>query len=192
MLVLIGAVVSAVALMTLVNHSFAQNESAAPAAGAAAAPGQYKIGIVELQTVMDAYKKQEAEVAKLKSETDKVDADLKAKVEAWQKKQKDFTDKRDTLDQNVARSTEESLHKEYVELQSQTRLAEEQLERRKNLLKRDLLQDIIKTVESIGVRENYHLIMESDPNTRTGVLYFASGLNITQKVVEQLNAQYKP
>ena len=49
------------------------------------------------------------------------------------------------------------------------------------------MADLVKAIEEVGAEGNYHLILEADPETRTGVMYHSPTLNMTQKVVDRLN-----
>ncbi len=48
-------------------------------------------------------------------------------------------------------------------------------------------QEVIKAIQQIGSDENYHLILEGDEGGRSTVIFFATSINITPKVIEKLN-----
>ena len=150
-------------------------------------PDTYKIGIVDLQKVVDGYKKQQSELDKLKAETDVVQEDLNQRKTKFEKEVEEFKKAKDGMSEDARADREAALHSQMLEIDGAFRQAEAELERKKRRLKETILKDITTAVDAIGAAENFHLILEADPETRTGVLYFATPLDITGKVSEYLN-----
>jgi len=160
---------------------------AVPPLHAQSGSGEYTIGIVELQQVMDAYNKRAVEVQKLEQEAkeyqdkfDKLQADFEETVDEFQKA-------KGTMSEEKRTDRELELDSRRRDIQSQVRQAEALLEGKQRRLKQSLLKDIVKAIETVGNRDNYHLILEADPESRTGVLFYSPTLNMTQKVIDELN-----
>ncbi len=188
----ITAIVAVFILSFSMQSAIAQNNAPSAPPAASPASGTFKIGVVELQKVMDSYNRQKDEVAVLEKDAKTKEDALKAKWDQFDQKKKDFESKRATMDEAAANRQESDLQREFTQFQSDIKMAEDDLNRGKQVLKRTLIKDILAAVEAIGAQENYHLVLEADPDTRTGVLYYSSVLDMTQKVVDYLNKQYGP
>ena len=171
--------------------SFAIAAAGMPAFAQEAAGSSYKIGIIDVQQVMDEYQKQKDHVARLEKAVSTRHEELKAQAAKFQEQKKAYTDTRDSYSEEQRVEKEADLDKELLELESEIRKAEAEFERKRDALKKELLKDIVAAIEKLGQEENYHLILEADPESRTGVLYFATALNMTSKVIDRLNADYK-
>jgi Skp family chaperone for outer membrane proteins len=146
-----------------------------------------KIGIVDLQKVMDAYNKREAEVSKLEEEVERSRSEIERLRNAFQDEVEGFSEVRGTLSEEERFAREAKLDRKALNIETTIQLAESSLARQQRRLKKLLLDDIIEAVSAIADEENYHLILEADPETRTGVLYHATALEITSDVITRLN-----
>ncbi len=159
----------------------------ASAQDASAASSPYKIGIVDLQLIADSYDAHSKEVAALKVEVDAKNAELEKEDGALKEELKAYADKREDLSEDERDEEEAVLERRALEFDNKLRAANAELERKKRRLKDALIKDIVEAVTKIGEEENYHLILEADAETRTGVLFYAQAINITPRVIELLN-----
>lgn len=174
------AIVAVLAAFTFVNvcTTFAQGT---------AAPGEYKIGIVDLQRALDGYKRNEAEVAKLQKEFESTQGELDKLKAALEAKGKAFEAEKDKLSEDDRAQRASELEQEAIAYDGELRQATAELNEKKASLKQSLLKDLVAVIQQIGTEEKYHLILEADPETRTGVMYHATSMDITSKVIERLN-----
>lgn len=147
----------------------------------------YKIGIVDLQRVMDNYEKRAVEVEKLEKEAEQRNKDFEEVQTDFEKELEQFAKMKDEMDEDERSEREADLDMRALKIQTEVRQAQGLLESKRRRMKRSLLKDIVKAVEEIGADGNYHLILEADPESRTGVLYHSTTLNMTQKVIDRLN-----
>ncbi len=54
-----------------------------------------------------------------------------------------------------------------------------------------MFEEVQAAVKAIASEENYHLVLEGRDTFPPNVLYYAVPLDITQKVVDRLNAEYE-
>lgn len=159
----------------------------ASAQGASADVSSYKIGIVDLQLIADSYDAHSKEVAALKVEVDTQNAELETEDAALKDELKAYADRRDGLSEDERDEEEAVLERKALAFDNKLRAANAELDRKKRRLKDALIKDIVEAVTKIGEEENYHLILEADAETRTGVLFYAQAINITPRVIELLN-----
>lgn len=151
--------------------------------------GVYRVGIVDLQEVMDNYSKRQDEVSKLEEQVNARKAEITQMQESFEKKLEDYKAQRDGLTELQQETRESELDREALQLESEIRKTQTELERKQRRLKDELIQDIVDAVDEIGHAEDYHLILEADPEVRTGVLYYTKSIEITGKVIERLNSR---
>ncbi|HIJ65585.1 MAG TPA: OmpH family outer membrane protein [Candidatus Hydrogenedentes bacterium] len=151
------------------------------------ASGAYKIGIVDLQKTLDNYAMREEEVKKLEAEFKPREDDLAVMAEEWETKKKAYEDEKEDLTDRQREERQDELAKAYLDLQDETRRLEADFERSKRRLKTRLLKDLVKAIEQVGAEGDYHLVLEADPESRTGVMYYSPTMNITQRVIDRLN-----
>jgi Skp family chaperone for outer membrane proteins len=151
----------------------------------------YKIGVVNVKEVFDGYQKQKDLYANLEEVRQKLQADLTKMWDAITADQKRYTENEATMTKDERRDLLEKIDKARSEHQTELKLRQEDIDRREKRLGQDVMEDITKAVNEIGLKQNYHLILETGAAARSGVLYFSSTLNMTQRVVDKLNEDYK-
>jgi Skp family chaperone for outer membrane proteins len=161
-------------------------------------PANYKIGVVDLKQVFDAYKKQIDEYAKLRTERDTMQKpidDLSKTITA----DKDKYDKeKDKMTPDAKRVLEEKIEAAVTRYKAEFERAQQDIDRKEKKLMRDIFEEIYMGIQEVGAQGDYHLIFESGdsgsvmPGRPGGLLYSSTTLNMTQKVIDHLNGKYKP
>ena len=148
-----------------------------------AAAADVKIAVVNLQTVLETSVAGKAAQDQLKSQRDKLEADLKQKGNELQELEKRL--QRDSM--VMSKETREDKEREFrikasdfQALQKKYRGDLQDLERQ---LMGDLQKDISALVSEIGKKEGYQLVISS-----IGVLYSQPAIDITARLVQELNA----
>ena len=160
---------------------------------AKAAAGDYKIGVVNIKEVFDAYEKQEDEYAELERERDerqKVIDQISTKIEASQKRHTELkAAPSPSADEILA--LEEEIASDFGRYQAEFKRLQDEIDRREKKLLESLFNEIHEAVGEVGVQSNYHLILEGGRTGRSGVLYSSTTLNMTRQIIDSLNASYK-
>jgi outer membrane protein len=148
-----------------------------------AAAADVKIAVVNLQTVLETSVAGKAAQDQLKSQRDKLEADLKQKGSELQELEKRL--QRDSM--VMSKETREDKEREFrikasdfQALQKKYRGDLQDLERQ---LMGDLQKDISALVSEIGKKEGYQLVISN-----IGVLYSQPSIDITARLVQELNA----
>lgn len=154
-----------------------------------ASVSQYKIGIVDRRAVLQSYNKVTAERKKLESdvetenkEIDKLSADLQTAKETYDKQ-------RDSLSSTEREEREMALQKQLMEYQTKVQTKQAEVDDRERRLMKRFFTDIDDAVQKMGDAENYHLIIDGSKGTST--LFYAPAIDISQKVIDYLNANSK-
>jgi outer membrane protein len=151
-----------------------------PAAGADAP----KIAVVNLQTVLETSVAGKAAQNELKTQKDKLEADLKQKGNDLQELEKRLQRESMVMSKETREEKERELRikaSDFQALQKRYRSDLQDLERR---LMGQLQKDISDLVAEIGKKEGYVLIISN-----IGVLYALPAMDITNRLIQDLNAK---
>lgn len=146
-----------------------------------------KVAVVNLQTVLETSTAGKAAQEQLKSQRDRLEADLKTKGNELQELEKRL--QRDTM--VMSKETREEKEREFrikasdfQALQKKYRTDLQDLERQ---LMGDLQKEVSALVNEIGKKDGYTLIISN-----IGVLYTLPANDITARLVQELNARPAP
>ncbi len=161
-----------------------------------------KVGVVDLNSVFEKYEKRKA-----------FDAQLKEQEKQYQKivndKKKELVslgEKIQLMDlgSETRKKDEETFDKKNMELESYAKFAEKSLVKKYKDYFESLYTEVCKEIEDIGKREQYDLIIKKEePELQSGgigelkfkvgiktVLYHSSEVDITSRVIDDLNKKY--
>jgi outer membrane protein len=144
-----------------------------------------KIGVVDLQRVMETSNAGKAAQAQIKTQKDKMETDLKGKgAEIEQIRQRLEREAMVMSKESREEKEREARIKlnDFKTLQKKFRNDLQQLEKK---LVTELRDDTISLVDEIGKKEGYLLII-----TRVGVLYSPNSIDITDQLIKRLNERY--
>ena len=152
--------------------------------------GQYKIAVVDRKAVYDAYEKQQDQMEQLDQLVRQREQEIDQMLSEVQEQQEQFEQRRASLSETEALAQRDDIERDLRRIQRQHEEWDSELNRQANRLISQLQAEINEVVEEIGIEENYHLILDADPNIG-GVLYHSSPLNMTSRVIERINSQYR-
>jgi outer membrane protein len=141
-----------------------------------------KIGVVDIQRILENSNAGKAAQSELKKQKDQMESDLK-------KKGSEIEELRNRLERESMVMSKETLEEkerevrilmnDFQSLQKRYRSELQALERK---LMGELQKDILELVNEIGKREGYLLIV-----SRIGVLYSPQSIDVTDELIKQLN-----
>ena len=159
-----------------------------------------KIGIVDLQAVLDQSVRGRGAKDRLRDLGDRLQQEIKAKLdlkrqkeEELQKLQTEFRSQKDLLTEQARAAKDEEYRRRARELKrfidDTNRFTEDATQEFREREMREtqlLLLTVRRVVQEIGEREGYQLVFEGNENTAV-VLYFNRAIDITPKVVQRFD-----
>lgn len=161
-----------------------------------------KVGIVDLNSVFEKYEKRKSADAQLKEQEKQYQKTINDK----KKELISLNEKIQLLDlgSEARRKDEETFERKNMELESYAKFAEKNLMKKYKDYFEGLYKEVCKEVEAIGKREQYDLIIKKEePELQSGgiselqfkvgiktVLYHSEAVDITNKVIDNLNKKY--
>lgn len=153
--------------------------------GLADAADVAKIGIIDLQRVLDTSSPGKSAQAQIKKQKEKMELDLKKKGAEIEELRKRFERESMVMSKEKREENEREARiklNDFKSLQKKYRAALQALEQK---LVSEIRKEIFALVEEIGKKEGYLLIIN-----KFGVMYSPSSIDITDKLIQQLNARF--
>jgi Skp family chaperone for outer membrane proteins len=161
-----------------------------------------KIGVVDISGVFEKYQKRKD----LDQELKDLETQFQNEINKKRKDMINLDEETQLLDlgSESRRKNEELLERKNVELEGYAKFAERQLLRRYKEFFETVYDAVVKGVEIIGKKEGFDLIIKKEePELKSGqisdlqfkigirtVLYHSKSVDVTSKVIEDLNAHY--
>src|SRR5882672_6289978 len=159
-----------------------------------------KVGVVDLQAVLDQSTRGRSAKDRLRELGDRLQQDIKSKLEfkrqkeeELQKLQTEFRSQKDLLTEQARAAKDEDYRRRARELKrfidDTNRFTEDSTQEFREREIREtqgLLLSVRKVVQEIGEREGYNLVLEGNENTAV-VLYFNKAIDITPKIVQRFD-----
>jgi outer membrane protein len=149
----------------------------------------YKIGVVDMQTILAEYNKRKAKYAELQKEVEALQKDIddmSTRIETAKKSYEDGQSKMTEDDRFDLKTKIESDYATYrAELEKRQKLIDSKEER----VLKEVLTDVEDAINKVAASENYHLILNAKSGPRGSVLYHSPTIDITSKVLAQLNSK---
>lgn len=165
---------------------FALSSTSANAQG-----GDYKIGVVVVKDVFDAYERQEKEYEQLQLERDKKQKDIDVLSRKIEEQKERYDQNKATMSDIEREELEDEIQANYSRYKAEFKRMQEDIDRQEKRLLETIFEDINEAIQEVGARGNYHLILEGGNGGRSGVLYHSTTLNMTQQVTDHLNEKFR-
>ena len=146
-----------------------------------------KYGVYDLQQILiqcDAGKKNVEILKKMDSDKTKP---LKEKDTELKKLKEDLDKKKSILSEAALKEKEMDLQKKVRDLQIMAKDAADEMKLKEQEMLNKLLPEIEKVIKTIGEKGKYTVIIDA-----RSLVYSSKDVDLTQKVIEELNKTYKP
>ena len=148
-----------------------------------------KIGVVNRKEVFDKYEKQIAEFKKLDADKAAKQSQIDQIEQKITKAQDQLKDEKKPLSAEDRAKLEQQVKADMLQYKQEFEKLQSDLDDRWARAIRGFREEIDAAVQVVAAEKNYHLVLECDPKSpTTGVVYFATGIDITQAVIEKLNS----
>jgi len=165
-----------------------EEKASAPAPAASSGGGGYKIGVVDIEAVIENYQKKKDKMAELAAQvkTDQTQIDtLTNKLDGLQKAYEAANDTMTDADRSAKQG---EIRKLVTDIKTQTAERQSLIDQRESEIRTEVFADVNKAIKVISESENYHLVLNSRSLPNSSVLYASPTIDMTSKVQAQLGA----
>jgi outer membrane protein len=148
-----------------------------------------RVGFVNVQEVMVASEAGKRAAEEFKRTFDKEREIIQAREAELKRMRDDLDRQRSVLTESVLREREAAYQRRFREYQNLVREANEALQQRDQELTRTLMPEVLKVINALGEREKFTMIIDY---SAIPLPYFSRELDITRRVIDELNRTLRP
>lgn len=152
--------------------------------------GVANVGYINIDSLQDNYELYEVLIQKLKAKQTKYEGEISSKMIAFEKKVKDFQQKAPTMSQFEGQTKQQELAEEEQRLYKLREDFTAKFQEEEAKLNDEFQKTVQAYIEKHNEKTNYDIIIGASQLGNI-VLDFKPEIDITQSVVEGLNAEYK-
>jgi outer membrane protein len=141
-----------------------------------------KIGVIDFQKVLETSNAGKLIQSELKKDNEKMTADLQQKGEEIEKIRKRLERESMVMSKEMREEKEREQRIKVNDFKSLQKKYRAELQKRQVQLMQQLQADVTDITQQMGKKEGYLLIMD-----RRGVIYAPNSVDLTDKLIEQLN-----
>jgi outer membrane protein len=146
-----------------------------------------KIGIIDLQKILSTSDAGKAAQEKIAAKGQSLEADLQAKAAAITEEQERYEREAAVMSSEARSEKERELKIKKLDFDDLKEKYESEFNAYNQELVNDFKAAVLSAVDKIGKKEGYTLILEK---SSSGVVYAPSTIDLTDKVIQQYNADY--
>jgi len=147
-----------------------------------------KMGIVNIQKVLEKTKEGKRVHTQLKKSFDAKDKTLKSEENRLKKKRDDYAKKASLLSQKARMTEEKNLQKSFLELQQKMMQYQKSISAQEAKFKKPILEKIKKIVDQVSKSENVDFTVEVSASP---VVYVKNKIELTDKVIKEYDKKHK-
>lgn len=147
-----------------------------------------RIGVVDVQMVLNQSERGKAAKQKLDQEMAARQKDLDAKQQEVMKLQTDFEKQAPLLSEQAKRDRSESIQRKVRDVRRLAEDANREIEKRVREAEMDVTREIFGVIQEYGKDQGFTIIFTPDPRT---VAYSSSAVDITTEIIKRYDARQK-
>ncbi len=148
---------------------------------------EYKIGYINTQKIIRQSEQAQKALENLKSTVSKHKSELKDLEERIKELRGDLKREGALMSKEQRETKQSELQKKIRRFQRRGQAAQQKLSSKKQQVLKEIYQDIAKIVNRIGQQEGFDLIL-----TEPAAMYVTNQMDLTARVLEELNSQSTP
>lgn len=149
----------------------------------------YKIGVIDMDVVVENYERRKDEVAAVQSTFDEREMALQQELETLRTRRLEL--QQSSPNPNARFEQSLSLDDDVHELQQQLSKLQADKGRAGERLELILRRDIHFAIDALGSEENYHMLFQRSNDGGNDLVYISPTVNATSKLIDRLNQQYQ-
>lgn len=147
-----------------------------------------KIGVVNLQKVLEKSDPGQKALKKLEGEYEKMKSELDSKKQAIDKMRQKIQEESMILNQEAKSNKRSELNKKMRNFQTLYQRYNQKIRKKEQELKQPIIKKIVDIIDKYGKNNNYTLILDKQ---NSGVVYNLESLEITEEILTRLNKKYE-
>ncbi|NLN92621.1 MAG: OmpH family outer membrane protein [Candidatus Hydrogenedens sp.] len=172
----------AMALMLVASGVFVSVASAQ-----AGGDGGYKIGVVDMSTLVNESNKRKAKYDELQQEVDRLQVEIDAMSKRIEKAKDDFEAQRATMDDDERFDKKTQIEADFAQYRNELDRRQRLIDTQEERVLKEVVDDIERVITKVAEDEGYHLILNASKGARPTVLYHSTTIDLTSRVLQIIN-----
>ena len=156
-------------------------------AQAAEGSTQYRIAVVDMSLLLSEYNKRKSKYDELQKEVDRLQQEIDAMSQRIEKAKEEFEASRANMTDDERFDKRSQIESDFVQYRSELERRQRLIDTQEERVLKEVVTDIEKVISQIAEKEGYHLILNAAKGTRASVLYHSATIDITPRVLQDLN-----
>ncbi len=154
-----------------------------------AAAQEYKIGVVDMQQVLQKYTKRQQKYDALEKEVAAKQVEIDALSKKIETAKTDYNTKKAAgAESSTLIGLETQIRKDYADYESKLKEHQATIDGMEKQVLQEVIGDVETAITNFGTSGNYHLILNAREGAGGGaVVYHATALDVTAAILQQLN-----
>lgn len=161
---------------------------AQPTPGAASTSAQYKIGVVNMQHLLQNSEMRKREYDKLLVKVDELQAPIDRMSDEIEAAKEKYEEERDSMTEEQRVETKLEIESDYADYQNELGKRQKRVDTMEISVRKEIFMAIEAAINTVATDGNYHLVLSANSGPTGSVLYFSPTIDITTRVMEQLNS----
>lgn len=159
-----------------------------------AAAQEYKIGVVDVQQVLQKYTKRQQKYTALEAEVKSKQVEIDALSQKIDAAKKDYDAKKSSgAEASTLIALETQIRNDYATYETKLKQHQATIDGMEKQVLQEVIGDVEGAIKNFGTAGNYHLILNAREGAGGGaVVYHATALDVTAAVLQQLNGGAAP
>jgi outer membrane protein len=153
-----------------------------------AAQGGYKIGVVDIEKVIETYPKKVKLMEALQAEVSAEQSKIDVLTGQLNKLQEDFAKTRATMSDEARNAKQAEIGTLVTKIKADTAAQQIKIDEKEANIRNEVFGDVEKAIQTIAESDGYHLILNARAMPNSSVLYASPTIDISSKVSSQLGA----
>tara|TARA_R110001592_G_scaffold234706_1_gene492435 strand:- start:595 stop:1020 length:426 start_codon:yes stop_codon:yes gene_type:complete len=140
-----------------------------------------------MSAVLAKYEKRKDKYADLQKKVDALQAGIDKMSKEIEASKADYDKRKKDLSDAELFALETKIKNDYANYQNELAKNQREIDGMEELVLKEVLKDIQDAINKVAEADNYHLILNDGKGPRGAVLYAAAGIDITPKILLELN-----
>jgi len=149
--------------------------------------GSYKIGVVDMSTLVNESNKRKAKYDELQQEVDRLQTEIDAMSKRIEKAKEDFEAQRQTMTDDQRFEKRSQIESDFAQYRSELDRRQRLIDTQEERVLKEVVDDIDRVVAKVAEDEGYHLILNASKGPRATVMFHSATIDLTSRVLQIIN-----
>lgn len=149
--------------------------------------GQYRIAVVDMSLLMAEYNKRKEKYDKLQEEVDRLQVEIDSMSQRIEKAKEEYEANRVNMTDDERFDQRAKIEADFAQYRSELERRQRLIDTEEERVLKEVVDDIERVITATAEKEGYHLILNASKGPRASILYHSATIDITPRILQDLN-----